>query len=66
MPDFYFTLDDDHQRLDWVTPGGGKPTLTEQQAMIVAVASIASALENVVLQLHSMTETLQEIADKRS
>ncbi len=54
----YFTLDDSFQRLDWGQPGGEKPTLTEQQAMIVAVASIASALENVALQLNNIAQAI--------
>jgi hypothetical protein len=61
MP-FYFYLDDDH-KLGWGTTES-KPTLTEQQAMIVAVANMATALENIGLQIHQAIDPLQEIADK--
>ena len=57
-----FYLDDD-LKLGWSTTEN-KPTITEQQAMIVAVASIAAALENIGLQIHQALDPLQEIADK--
>jgi hypothetical protein len=57
-----FYLDDD-LKLGWSTTEN-KPTITEQQAMIVAVASIAAALENIGLQIHRALDPLQEIADK--
>lgn len=57
-----FTLDDDFGKLDWHVSGGQKPPLTEQQAMIVAVASIGSALENIASQIHNALGPLQEIA----
>lgn len=66
---FYFTLDKDNfNRLDWgnINTGGGsadQPTLTNEQAQIVAVASIALALDNIALQLHQALGPLQEIAD---
>lgn len=56
---FYFYLDDDH-RLGWGT-SENKPTLTEQQAMIVAVANMASALENIAQAIGP----LQKIAEKQ-
>jgi hypothetical protein len=62
----YFTLDDNFQRLDWRQPGGEKPTLTEGEAMVVAVAGIAAALDNVAFQLNQALEPLQEIANHLS
>jgi hypothetical protein len=59
---FNFFLDDNH-KLSWGTTES-MPTLTEQQAMIVAVANMASALENIALQVHQALGPLQEIADK--
>lgn len=59
-----FTLDNDFRRLDWGVPGERMPSLTEQQATIVAVASMASALDNIALQFHNALGPLQEIADR--
>lgn len=59
----HFTLDDDFKRLDWRQPHGQKPDLNEQQAMVVAVASIASALDEIAFQLNQAMGPLQEIAD---
>src|SRR4030095_7822279 len=47
---FYFTLEKgDFSRLDWshVARDGTPPELTNEQATIIAIASIASALDNV-------------------
>jgi hypothetical protein len=61
MP-FYFTLEKgDFSRLDW--GHGTPPELTNEQATIIAIASIASALDSVALQLHQAVGPLQEIAD---
>jgi hypothetical protein len=38
------------------------PTVTEQQAMVIAVATAARALENIALQLNQALGPLQEIA----
>jgi len=59
---FYFYLDID-SKLGWGTDME-KPTLTEQQAMIVAVANMASAMENIAFQINQAIGPMQEIADK--
>ena len=59
---FNFYLDDDH-KLGWSTTTN-KPSLTEQQAMIVAVSNMASALENIASQISQALVPLREIADK--
>ena len=61
----HFTLDDEFKRLDWGVPDGRKPTLTNEEAMIVAVSTVATALENIAFQIHQMIGPVQEIADKR-
>jgi hypothetical protein len=60
---FFFTLDDEFENLEWQQPGGGKPTLTNEQAMVVAVAGATKAMQNIALQLHQALDPLQEIAD---
>jgi hypothetical protein len=50
----HFTLDDDFKKLDWGVPDERKPTLTNEEAMIVAVSTVATALENIAFQIHQM------------
>jgi hypothetical protein len=57
----HFTLDNDFERLNWGSDIA-KPTGTEQQAMVIAVATAARALENIALQLNQTLGPLQEIA----
>jgi len=49
--------------LGHVARDGTPPELTNEQATIIAIASIASALDNVALQLHQALGPLREIAD---
>jgi hypothetical protein len=59
------TLDDDFKKLDWGVPDERKPTLTNEEAMIIAVSTVATALENIAFQIHQMIGPVQGIADKR-
>ncbi len=61
----HFTLDDNFKKLDWGVPDERKTTLTNEEAMIVAVSTVATALENIAFQIHQMIGPVQEIADKR-
>jgi len=49
--------------LGHVARDGTPPELTNEQATIIAIASIASALDNVALQLRQALGPLREIAD---
>lgn len=63
---FHFTLDrNEGNRLSWehATREDAQPQLTEAQATIIAIASIASALDNVAAQIYNTLSPLQEIAD---
>jgi len=46
-------------------PDERKTTLTNEEAMIVAVSTVATALENIAFQIHQMIGPVPEIADKR-
>ncbi len=48
----HFTLDDNFKKLDWGVPDERKTTLTNEEAMIVAVSTVATALENIAFQTH--------------
>jgi len=48
----HFTLDDNFIKLDWGVPDERKTTLTNEEAMIVAVSTVATALENIAFQTH--------------
>jgi hypothetical protein len=61
----HFTLDDDFKKLDWGVADERKTTLTNEEAMIVAVSTMATALENIAFQIHQMIGPVREIADKR-
>ncbi|HYT06451.1 MAG TPA: hypothetical protein VEL77_02280 [Rugosimonospora sp.] len=61
----HFTLDDNFKKLDWGVPDERKTTLTNEEAMIVAVSTVATALENIAFQIHQMIGPVPEIADKR-
>lgn len=56
-----FTLDDSFQQLDW-HHSGEKPTLDKEEAMIVAVASVAKAIEFVGYQIGNTNEIFKKSA----
>jgi hypothetical protein len=59
---FYFFLDKE-QNLKWSDGGEPNPTLGNEQAMIVAVASLASAMQHVADQIYNTMNSLEEIAN---
>jgi hypothetical protein len=62
---FYFTFDDEG-RLSWTVEGGGKPTLTDAQAAIVANSEAAWQLRNIAEALSQIAEEIRDASHRQS